>query len=704
MTLSWVICSLLLLSVGIDGNASFLNQVENYINLVSAYNYDGEYSTVDVIPLEDVSRVMEVNVDLSLFAINGFDEVAGKMDLVVAMNMSWVDESPLITSTKFSVVDRESFLVPYDKIWTPKLVLKNAVGETTEVGGNSYLCSFNMKTYRVTWKPRVVISGACTPDVTYYPFDKQVCSFTYTGWDVLASEMLLASTSNEWDTTNYEPNGEWNIVKTSTEAAILDKQSIITFTIEVSRKPLYFAFNIIMPVLILCCLNSVVFLLPAESGERVGFSITCFLSFMVILNMVMEIMPRSSSPISYLCFYLVIMMCNSGAMTLVTILLMRVYFKPEKENVPKWISRTVTFINCGCARLKCCVLLCRCLRNNICECQKPIKRCMTCCRAPRASVPSHEPLVSDKSTGNSVQSQLQISEHTTSKLHLICCKTILSDRKTRKNCDEDKIINGSIVAQERQVVTTSPNKLKDLTSKTKSKSVTESNPSSTLLHITSENVNTPSSDRGMENQNLKTNARAHLTSADFLQENFLLQSILNDEADVPKEGDEKEQGCRIFPFSDKRKPRAAGTFAYEINNDANTLAKQHVEESSTKNETATHISNQTCTNLSKTETLEEHLGKKCKTDDSHSEDNVDSKYQFNNYESNIVLKERVLPENDPVECVSTFTDSYDETENSLDEDVHWSEVGRVLDIFFFLGFLGAQIFFTVVFFVPIATN
>lgn len=346
----------------------YISHIQNYVNLVSAYSLNG-YSTVDFPPLANVSQAMVVNVDLYLYAINGFDEVAGNIELVVAMEMSWVDEMSIIRSISFKIDDRKEFLVPYDMIWTPKLVLTNAIGETSDVGDRAYLCRFDMVTNRVTWKPRVVISASCTPDVTFYPFDKQQCEFVYTAWGFKADEILITTTSDEWNQEDYGLSGEWTIDKTSTETYQDSEGSKIKFTLTMLRKPLYFAFNILLPIVVLCLLNSTVFLLPAESGERVGFSVTCFLSFMVLLNMIMDIMPRSSNPISFLCFYLVVMMTNSGAMTLVTILMMRVYHKPEKSEVPRWMQRAVTFINCGCDKLRCCVMCCRCIKNA-CGCSK----------------------------------------------------------------------------------------------------------------------------------------------------------------------------------------------------------------------------------------------------------------------------------------------------------------------------------------------
>ena len=666
----WTVYSVLLIAKCIDGSASFLNQVVNYINLVSAYNYHGEYSTVDVIPLEDVSRVMIVNVDLSLLAINGFDEVAGKMDLVVAMNMSWVDEIPLITSADFSVVDRESFLVPYDKIWTPKLVLVNAVGETSEVGSQSYLCSFNMNNYRVTWKPRVVISGSCTPDVTYYPFDKQKCAFTYTGWGFKANEMELTTSSSEWDMTSYKLNGEWDIVETSSETAIVEEQSTITFTIHISRKPLYFAFNIIIPVLLLCCLNSVVFLLPAESGERVGFSITCFLSFMVLLNMVMDIMPRSSSPISYLCFYIVVMMCNSGAMTLVTILLMRVHFKPEKKKVSTWMSKSITFINCGCAKLKCCILIHK-------SCKLSIKRCFVCLRRllPESFRVNHSKLDS--------KTWLKKSSNAEKKSKSVRCKTLLADQVDCYN--ESNITNEKVAGD----VNTRKLEKNVLTKKPKSKSSIY--PASTIRNSSEQGkIDTQSQDRQMKSQE---------PSPQTTFGNLLLQDlhiIFNEEPfinyfrpNLTKRYRKAKNNLKCF--SCLRKVQLPNNINSTNKCDQNALGctEKDISEYDFERKLDTYTPVQK-------NVIGNHIVKTKPTSEIRS--NVEMRHTIDTNKTYFVSDEILLSESESDDGLATLSNA-DETET-----ISWSEVGRVFDIFFFLVFLGAQIFLTVVFFVPIATN
>ena len=300
---------------------------------------------VDVIPI----KPMNVTVDMVLYALNDYDEVAGNIELVAALKMSWTDFVAAADKHEF-IYNRTgtSFLVPHNKIWTPKLVLSNAVDDVSAVGDLSYMCRFHMDTYRVQWMPRVLIKGACSPDVTYYPFDRQSCVFTYIPWGYYSDEVLLLHREGDWDLGSYEENGEWTLIETKTETFISSSTSKLKLSLTIERKPLYFAFNIILPILVLCCLNSMVFWLPAASGERVGFSVTCFLSFVVLLNLVFDILPRSSSPISYLCYYLVVMMAFSGLTTGIVIIEMNVFHNTEDSKVPEWLQVLIKIITFRC--------------------------------------------------------------------------------------------------------------------------------------------------------------------------------------------------------------------------------------------------------------------------------------------------------------------------------------------------------------------
>jgi hypothetical protein len=60
----------------------------------------------------------------------------------------------------------------------------------------------------------------------------------------------------------------------STNVEEWHSQSVFKVTLQVKRQPLYYTVMVVIPTLLFAVLNPLVFLLPVESGERVGFSVT----------------------------------------------------------------------------------------------------------------------------------------------------------------------------------------------------------------------------------------------------------------------------------------------------------------------------------------------------------------------------------------------------------------------------------------------
>ncbi len=54
----------------------------------------------------------------------------------------------------------------------------------------------------------------CTIDITYYPFDEQVCSMTFGAWSYHTSKMNLTNMEDTVNLDSYNENGEWDIIAT----------------------------------------------------------------------------------------------------------------------------------------------------------------------------------------------------------------------------------------------------------------------------------------------------------------------------------------------------------------------------------------------------------------------------------------------------------------------------------------------------------
>ena len=107
-------------------------------------------------------------------------------------------------------------------------------------------------------------------------------------------------------------NAEWSVVSSVAETRIFSETkpsgtvrtySVINFTITIKRNPSHYISSTILPVLATSVLSSLVFILPVESGEKVGYTLTVLLAEAVLLTHVQDSMPSSSQHTSYLCMY-----------------------------------------------------------------------------------------------------------------------------------------------------------------------------------------------------------------------------------------------------------------------------------------------------------------------------------------------------------------------------------------------------------------
>ena len=74
----------------------------------------------------------------------------------------------------------------------------------------------------------------------------------------------------------------------------------VFFYLRLRHKALYYGLNIILPVIVLSFLTTLVFLLPPDSGEKIGYCLTLLLTFMVILTLIATELPTIANSTSIL--------------------------------------------------------------------------------------------------------------------------------------------------------------------------------------------------------------------------------------------------------------------------------------------------------------------------------------------------------------------------------------------------------------------
>ena len=83
-------------------------------------------------------------------------------------------------------------------------------------------------------------------------------------------------------------------------------------------------------------LQSFVLLIPNESGERIGYSVTMLLASVVFLTLVQENLPESSEPSISILGYLLLGYISLGALLTFVVIFTANLFLQTKP-VPKWL-------------------------------------------------------------------------------------------------------------------------------------------------------------------------------------------------------------------------------------------------------------------------------------------------------------------------------------------------------------------------------
>lgn len=296
-------------------------------------------------PVANEDDVVRVYLGLAVIAIQEFDEVLERFSVAGAFFLYWTDIS--MQWDKDSYGGLSSIYMGYKEVWVPELILVNPSEKLQSYGKEWQLIKYNSGGL-ASWIPADLIKATCSVNVYYFPYDIQTCDLNLYTWGYSSSEVKLVPTGNTVDISQLAEHGSWKVTNTSVRTVDDDFTSKIYFTFKLKRKPQYVIVNVILPIMFLCLLNVLVFILPAASGERVSYAITVLLSIAVFMTIVSDTLPRSSEPLPLIAYFLMIDLIISALISVCTIFNLRLYHKNDNIPIPKWLDQIYLILSCNC--------------------------------------------------------------------------------------------------------------------------------------------------------------------------------------------------------------------------------------------------------------------------------------------------------------------------------------------------------------------
>ncbi|XP_010897383.3 cholinergic receptor, nicotinic, alpha 11 isoform X1 [Esox lucius] len=290
-------------------------------------------------PVGNDSHPLTVSFTLSLIQIMDVDEKNQILTTNIWLRMSWYDHYLQWNQSEYPGVKNLRFTT--DQVWTPDILLYNSADDDFDSSFKTNVL-VNSSGF-VEYLPPGIFMSTCNVDVRWFPFDIQKCemkfgSWTYDGW-------LMDLQMTDADISGYMSNGEWDLVGvpgTRNEAfydCCKEPYPDVTFVITIRRRTLYYALNLLIPCVLLSSMTLLIFVLPADSGEKISLGITVLLSLTVFMLLVAEIMPATSDSIPLIGQYFASTMIIVGMSVIATTVVLQYHHHdPNGGQMPKWVN------------------------------------------------------------------------------------------------------------------------------------------------------------------------------------------------------------------------------------------------------------------------------------------------------------------------------------------------------------------------------
>ena len=137
------------------------------------------------------------------------------------------------------------------------------------------------------------LNTLCEINPVKFPFDCHKCLI------LMGASPASSNLKFEWDVVDFDGVQDSNpIWKLNNVRTMKVGPSLMQLEITMERLPEYYIYNIVIPASALSALAISSFFIPINEGERISFSITILLSFMVLMLQVSTILPENSKDLS----------------------------------------------------------------------------------------------------------------------------------------------------------------------------------------------------------------------------------------------------------------------------------------------------------------------------------------------------------------------------------------------------------------------
>ncbi|VIO94135.1 Uncharacterized protein BM_BM6030 [Brugia malayi] len=310
-------------------------------------------------PVWDHSRSINVTFSMDLYQILQVDEPQQYVLLNAWIIERWYDEFLYWRPEDYDNITE--IHLPHSSIWLPDTTLYNSLimkdDDTRRLLNVKLTADENIRAAYIELLYPTIYKFSCLLNLRFFPFDIQVCSMIFSSWTFDQKGIDYFAYSDIVGTTNYIENEGWHILRTAVKKKEVkyeccpNKYTLLSITLYLRRKPLFYIINLIIPTSITTLIAIVGFFTTSTASgmreEKISLGITTLLSMSILMLMISDQMPTTSTFIPLIGWFILAMITIITFGTLASSVIIAIQKRGrQKSRLTPRIVCLVKFIAC----------------------------------------------------------------------------------------------------------------------------------------------------------------------------------------------------------------------------------------------------------------------------------------------------------------------------------------------------------------------
>ncbi|CAD6196079.1 unnamed protein product [Caenorhabditis auriculariae] len=316
-----------------------------------------------LIPQKQANEPINVFFSMELYQVIEVNEPQQFLMINAWIAERWVDKMLGWEPAEFS--NLTELMIRHEDIWVPDTTLYNSLAVNNDESRrllHAKLTTMGRQGAMVEILYPTIYKISCMLNLRFFPFDVQTCKMTFGSWsfDSTLIDYYPKNESQGIGTINCLENEGWSILSSRVQRVqhkyecCPNKYTLLEFYLKIQRKPLYYIINLITPTSIITLISIVGFFTSASINdmrqEKITLGITTLLSMSILIFMVSDKMPSTSSFIPligwfYTSMILIISFATIAASIVIYVQRKGVIGKPPQQSTMKWAKSVAALVS-----------------------------------------------------------------------------------------------------------------------------------------------------------------------------------------------------------------------------------------------------------------------------------------------------------------------------------------------------------------------